>query len=128
MMEHLLQACKFFSLVISAKKTVIVTKLGATQGNKPLEVVKKFSCLGSTVTSIASLNYELCVRRGKAPSTFDRLRECTWKNKMLTVTTKIRTYLACKVSTLLYGSEAWRLYIGQEKNLNVFRLRCLRLR
>lgn len=35
MMEHLSQACKTFFLVISIKKTTI-------QGNKPLEVIKKF--------------------------------------------------------------------------------------
>jgi len=70
MMERVSQACKFLSLQISAKETVIVTKDGATQGNKPLEVVKKFSCLGSTLTLIATLDCEICVRIGKALSTF----------------------------------------------------------
>ena len=40
--------------------------------------------------------------------------------------TKIRIHEACIPSTLLYGTEIWTLYSGQEKRLNVFYLRCLR--
>ena len=40
--------------------------------------------------------------------------------------TKLRVYQACVLSTLLYGSESWTTYAGQEKRLNSFHLRCLR--
>ena len=36
-------------------------------------------------------------------------------------------YRACILSTLLYGSEAWALYATQEKRLNTFHLRHLKI-
>lgn len=36
-------------------------------------------------------------------------------------------YNACIISTLLYGSESWTTYSMQERRLNTFHLRCLRL-
>ena len=45
---------------------------------------------------------------------------------MLTTKTKVRIYEACVLSTLLYGSETWTTYAGQEKKLNIYHLRCLR--
>lgn len=35
-------------------------------------------------------------------------------------------YNACAVSTLLYGSETWTIYVRQERRLNSFHLRILR--
>ena len=131
MMEHLSQACKAFSLEISTKKTVTLTQDGTNEGkiildNKPLEAVKKFCYLGSTITSTTSLDEEINVRIGKAATAFGRLSKRAWNNKMLTMKTKIRIYEACILSTLLYGSETWTLYSRQEKKLNTFHLRCLR--
>ena len=45
---------------------------------------------------------------------------------MLTLNTKMKVYQACVLSTLLYGSEAWTLYMWQERKLNAFHMRCLR--
>ena len=45
---------------------------------------------------------------------------------MLTIKTKVRTYEACVLSALLYGSKTWATYAGQERKLNTFHLRCLR--
>ena len=35
-------------------------------------------------------------------------------------------YNACVISTLLYGSETWTTYAGQERRLNTFHLRSIR--
>ena len=48
------------------------------------------------------------------------------ENKKLTTQTKVAVYRACIMSTLLYGSESWTTYAGQEKRLNIFHMRCLR--
>ena len=45
---------------------------------------------------------------------------------MLTLNTKMKVYQACVLSTLLYGSEAWTLYMHQERRLNAFHMRNLR--
>ena len=45
-----------------------------------------------------------------------------WKKER----TKICTYQACVLSTLLYGSKSWTTYARQERRLNWFHLRCLR--
>ena len=45
---------------------------------------------------------------------------------MLTISTKMKVYQACVLSTLLYSSETWTLYSCQERRLNTFHLRCLR--
>ena len=40
--------------------------------------------------------------------------------------TKMAFYKACVISTLLYGSETWTTYAGQERRLNTFDLRSIR--
>ena len=52
-------------------------------------------------------------------------KESMAQEKMLTIKTKIRIYEAYVLSTLLYGSETWATYAGQERKLNTFHLRCL---
>lgn len=130
-MDRLSSACKAFNLVISVKKTVILTQEGIAQAhikldNKELETVDKFCYLGSTITCTTSLDDEINVRIGKAATTFGRLTKRARENKRLKIKTKIKIYEACVLSALLYGSETWTLYSRQEKRLNTFHLRCLR--
>ena len=130
-MDRLSTACKAFNLVISVKKTVILTQEGTAQAhieldNKELEAVDKFCYLGSTITSTTSLDDEINARIGKAATTFGRLTKRAWENKRLKIKTKIRIYEACVLSTLLHGSETWTSYSRQDKRLNAFHLRCLR--
>ena len=73
------------------------------------------------------LNKEIDRRIGRASGTFAKLRKRVWENQKLTITTKISVYRACVLSTLLYGSETWASYATQEKRLNSFHLRHLRL-
>ena len=35
-------------------------------------------------------------------------------------------YIACVISTLLYGSDTWTTYVGQESRFNTFHLRSIR--
>ena len=95
-------------------------------GDHTLEVVEKFTYLGSTISNNLSLDNELNCRIGKAATAMARLTKRVWDNTMLTANTKMRVYQACVLSTLLYGSEAWTLYSRQEHRLNAFHMRCLR--
>ena len=69
MMDNLSLACKSFQLVISVKKTVVLTQEGTDRGNilldgKTLSTVDKFCYLGSTITSNSCLDDEISVRIG----------------------------------------------------------------
>ena len=55
-----------------------------------------------------------------------KLSSRVWENKKLTTQTKTAVYRACVLSTLLYGSESWTTYAGQEKRLHTYHTRCFR--
>ena len=92
-----------------------------------LKVVPQFTYLGSTTSDNACLGVELGKRIGKAATNTAKLSARVWENKKLNTHTKIAIYRACIVSTLLCGSASWSTYAGQEKRLNIFHMRCLRL-
>ena len=53
--------------------------------------------------------------------------ECgLWRCPKVSVKTNMAVYNACVISTLLYGSETWTAYAGQERRLNTFHLRSIR--
>lgn len=127
MTDHLLQACKAFSLVISVRKTVILTEDSAPQAkimldNNPLDVIEKPGCAESTMTSTTSLDDEIGLWIGNAATALGRLSKGAWNNKMLTVKIKIQIYRAC--NTLFYESETWIQYTRHDKKLDFFHLRC----
>lgn len=131
LMDRFSAACDDFGLTISVKKTNILhqgtnTEPSILLNGKCLDVVNRFTYLGSTVTDKLSLDVELDQRIAKAATTLGRLNSRVWENKKLTKTTKMSVYSACILSTLLYGSETWTTYARQEKRLNVFHQRCLR--
>ena len=119
--------CREFSLTISLKKANIMgqhvdTTPTITIEEQILEVVDKFTYLGSTIFNNLFLDAELNVRTGKASTTMAHLSKRVWENTMLTLNTKMRVYRAFVLSTLLYGSESWTLYSHQEQRLNAFHM------
>ena len=44
----------------------------------------------------------------------------------LSVKTNMAVHISCVISTLLYGSETWTTYAGQESRFNTFHLRSIR--
>ena len=93
-----------------------------------LEAISQFTYLGSTTSNDACLDMELGKRIGtcKAATNRAKLSDRVWENKKLTTQTKVAVYRACIMSTLLYGSQFWTTYTGQEKHLNIFHMRFLR--
>ena len=91
-----------------------------------LGVVENFTYLGSTISSILSLDTKLNTQINKAVTAMAHLAKGVWENYMLTINTKMKVYQARVLSTLLYGSKAWTLYSCQECRLNAFKLHCLR--
>ena len=129
LMDKFSDACNFFSLTISQKKTQVMGQATPapsciTVNAEELEVVHQFQYLGSTTTDTLSLDVELCKFIGKALTTLSKLTKRVWENKHLTI---LQTLMSTKPvsSALLYGSEPWSTYSTQEWKLQVFHLRCL---
>ena len=100
---------------------IFISQVRAASGSPP-----QFTYLGSTITDNLSLDAEIDKRIGKAASTLARLTARVWTSPKLSVKTKMAVYNACVISTLLYGSETWTTYAGQERRLNSFHLRSIR--
>ena len=90
------------------------------------EVTDSFTYLGSTVTNSLSLDAEIDKRIAKVAAVMSNLSKRVWENHQLTLNTKLKVYQASVLSTLLYGSESWTTYAGQENRMESFHLRCLR--
>ena len=148
LVDRFSRASKAFGLTISIKKTEVVHQpipipkqvRGVKQkppvytfpatpitidGNN-LQYVKKFTYLGSTVNSYASLDDDIINRIAKATQAFGKLRHRLWDERGISLKTKIGVYKAVVLTTLLYGSESWTLYRTHIKQLDVFHKRCLR--
>ena len=108
LVDKLSHACKEFRLTISLRKTNILAQ-GAesppvnTINNIELEVADTFTYLGSTVSSLTSLDAEISCTIAKAPAVMAKLNKRVWGNDLLSERTKMCVYQACVLSTLLYA-------------------------
>ena len=93
--------------------------------NEPVEDVKDFVYLGSTVSADGHLLVEIKSRIAKATSAFHKLHGI-WKSRIYSIKTKTRLYKTCVRSVLLYGAETWKTDQKIESILRGFEGRCLR--
>ena len=127
LMDCFSQACRDFGLTFRLKKTKVLGEDTEalpviTIDDYELDDVCQFTYLGSTITDNLSLDAELDKRIGKAAPTLARLTARVWTSPELYMKTKMAVYNACVIITLLYGSETWTTYDGQERRLNSFHL------
>ncbi|XP_069171494.1 uncharacterized protein [Procambarus clarkii] len=102
-------ACSTFGPTISLKKTQV---MGQDVNELPciniadyvMEAIHEFVYLGSTISDTLSLDAKLNRLIGTTAATLARLIKRVWENAKLTVLTKAQAYMACVMSTLLYGS------------------------
>ena len=128
------QACKDFGQAISLKKENVTGQDTAAlpvitiddYSHYEIDAACQFTYLGSTITDNLSLDAEIDNRIVKAASTLARLTARVWTSANLSLNTNMAIYNACIISTLLYGSETWTTYAGQERMLNTFHLRSIR--
>jgi hypothetical protein len=90
-----------------------------------LEVVDKFTYLGSVISSSPNVSDDINLRIIKARSAFASLRH-VWRRKDIRLVLKGRLYNACVRSVLLYGSETWPLRVEDIQRISVFDNKCLR--
>ena len=91
-----------------------------------IQVVDKFTYLGSIVSRAVHIDDEITARTAKASVAFGRLRTNVWERNGIRLDTKLKVYKAAVLPTLLYACETWTVYQRHAKKLNHFHLSCLR--
>ena len=116
--DQVSDSCDSYDLTISIKKTEVVYQPAPgkpyqeptiTVKGQRLQVVDKFTYLGSTLSRVVHIDDEVNARIAKASAAFRRLRG-----------------RSVVLPTLLYACETWTVYQRHAKRLNHFYISCLR--
>ena len=91
-----------------------------------LQVVDKFTYLGSTLSRVVHIDDEVNGRIAKARAAFGRLRGSVRDRSGVRIDTELKVYKAVVVPTLLYACETWTVYQRHVKRLNHFHTSCFR--
>ena len=128
-------ACDNFILKISMKKTEVMQQPAPGKpyiepsisvNVQQLNVVDKFTYLGSTLSRNVIIDNEVNARIAKASVAFSRLHKNIWDRRGITQETKIKVYRAIVLTMLLYGCKTWTVYQRHARKLNHFHTTCLR--
>ena len=92
---------------------------------KTLEEVESFVYLGSIMDKKGGTEADIKSRIGKARSAFTSLNKI-WKDRQISLRTKLRLYNSNVKAILLYGCETWNTSQTCMKKLQTFVNRCLR--
>ena len=131
------RAASHFSLKINIKKTECLYQpvklirpppvpVDIMINNQALVKCTDFRYLGSTVSSNARIDKEICYRIGNASAAFGKLQDRLWKNRHVSVRVKCKVYRAVVLTALLYGAETWTVYRAQVQRLHAYMMRQLR--
>ena len=91
-----------------------------------LQVVDKFTYLGSTLSIVMHIDDEVNVRTAEASAATGGLRGNVWNQSGIRLDTKLKVYKAVVLPTLLYACETWTVYQWHTKRPNHFHTSCLR--
>ena len=140
-LDQVSDSCDSYDLTNSIKKTEVVyqpapgkpyKKPTITVKGQRLQVVDKFTYLGSTLSKVVHIDDEVNARIAKASAAFGRLRGSIWVRCGITdfslsfSDTKLKVYRSVVLPTLLYECETWTVYQQHVKRLNNFHTSCLR--
>ena len=129
-------SCDSYDLTISIKKIEVVYQPAPgkpykeptiTVKGQRLQVVDKFTYLGSTLSRVVHIDDEVNARTAKASAAFGRLRGSIWDRSGIRIRldTKLKVYRSVVLPTL-YACETWTVYQRHAKTLNHFHTGCLR--
>ena len=90
-----------------------------------LQVIDKFTYLGSTLSRVVHIDDEVNARIAKASAAFGRLRGSIVDRSGIRLDTKLKVYRSVVLPTLLYVCETWTVYQRHAKRLNHFHTSCL---
>ena len=124
-----------YDLTISIKKTKVVYQPAPgkpykeptiTVKGQRLQVVNKFTYLGSTLSRVVHIDNEVNARNAKANAAFGRLRGSIWDQSGSRLYTKLKVYRSVVLPTQLYACKTWTVYQRHAKRLNHLHTSCLR--
>ena len=95
-------------------------------GGENVELVERFTYLGSDIHVSAGCCPEVNRRIGRACGVMDSLGQGVWRCRYLCKRTKIRVFRSLVLPVLLYGCETWTLTKDMGSRLNVFLTKSLR--
>lgn len=135
LLDRFSKACTMFGLTISTSKTEVMYQPAPGKDyyepsifvyGERLKVVDEFTYLGSTLNRFCNLDNEIVNRIQKATAAFRALEDRVWKKHSIKLCTKIKVYVACILSALLYACETWAPSMNNIKSLERFHQRSLR--
>ena len=97
-----------------------------TVKGQKLQMVDKFTYLGSTLSRVVHTDDEVNARIAKASAAFGRLRGSVWDRSEIRLDTKLKVNRAEMMPTLLYACLKWTVYQRHPKRLIHFHTSCLR--
>ena len=100
--------------------------LSVPVSGEDVEVVERFTYLGSDVHASAGCESEVNRRLGRAWGVMDSLDHGVWRCQYLCGRTKVRVFRSLVLPVLLYGCETWTLTRDLRRRLNSFGSRSLR--
>ena len=135
--QHFVNKVAFFGnlvgLKINSSKTKVMHLCGADSTNTPvlldgtvLEIVDSFCYLGSVISADSSCEQDIRKRSGFAEATFQQLYNCLFSRNDISISTKMRVYLASVRSVLLYSCESWTLTDLLSSHLEISEMSFLR--
>ena len=133
--DQVSDSCDSYDLTISIKKTEVVYQPAPgkpykeptiTVKGQRLQVVDKFTYLGSTLSRVVHIDDEVNARIAKASAAFGRIRGSIWDRSGIRLDTKLKVYRSVVLPTLLYACETWTVYQRHAERLNHFHTSCLR--
>ena len=117
--DQVSDSCDSYDLTISIKKTEVVYQPAPGKPYKEptitvkghrLQVVDKFTYLGSTLSRVVHIDDEVNARTAKASAAFGRLRGSIWDRSGIRLDTKLKVYRSVVLPILLYTCETWTVY------------------
>ena len=124
------KAVKAFSMEINADKTKVMTNnpegfaTNIQIDGQVLEAVKSFKYLGAIVSDEGSKK-EVVSRIAQATTMFQKL-EKIWKDKNISLKSKIKLMRTLAISVLLYACESWTLTSELEKKISATEMKFYR--
>ena len=108
-----------YDLTINIRKTEVVYRPAPgkpykeptiTVKGQRLQVVDRFTYLGSTLSRVMHIDDKVNARIAKASAAFGRLHGSGWDRSGIRLDTKQKVYKAMVLPTLLYACEIWPVY------------------
>ena len=127
--DRFADADRRFGLTVSLKKMEVMRQSYPTNQSATATVMaSKFCYLGSYLSNTVAMDDDITARIAKSCTAFGGLLNHShqlWRERGISLKTKVEVYRAVVLTTLLLGPECWTLYRKHIKQLEQFHMCCL---